>query len=283
MMSAMLGSIQRHWPEYLMEAVGLGLFMVSACAFATLLEYPHSPVRQALGDPRVRRVLMGLAMGATNVALIYSPWGKRSGAHFNPAVTLSFLRLGKVARWDAAFYVAAQFAGAVAGVMVAAAMLGPHLADPPVRYAITQPAGYGAGVAFLAEFIIAFLLMSAVLPLSNTARLARFTGLCAAALVATYISVEAPFSGMSLNPARSFAAALPARAWMLLWVYFTAPPLAMADSRGAVSPPTRRCQHLLRKTASSELTALHFLRAPAQSRRRVAACTRVRTPHASGG
>ena len=112
-----------HWPEYLMEEAGLGLFMVSAGLFGTLLEYPQSPVRLAIADPILRRVLMGLAMGLTAVGIIYSPWGKQSGAHINPAVTLTFWRLGKVAGGDAICYVLAQFGGAVVGVLEIGAVL----------------------------------------------------------------------------------------------------------------------------------------------------------------
>jgi aquaporin Z len=92
--------MRAHWPEYVSEAAGLGLFMVSACVFATALSHPASRLVQALPDPLVRRMLMGLAMGTTAVALIYSPWGRRSGAHLNPATTLTFWRLGKVATPD---------------------------------------------------------------------------------------------------------------------------------------------------------------------------------------
>src|SRR6516162_1427235 len=104
-------AVRGHWPEYLIEAAGLALFMISAGAFGTLLEYPQSPVRGMLPDPLVRRALMGMAMGATAIGLIYSRWGRQSGAHFNPAVTLAFTRLGKVAPWDGVFYVIAQFVG----------------------------------------------------------------------------------------------------------------------------------------------------------------------------
>jgi aquaporin Z len=97
-------ALRQHWPEYLMEAAGLGLFMISACVFAILLFHPASPVAGFRGGHLARRALMGLAMGTTAVALIYSPWGQRSGAHLNPAVTLTFLRLGKVRGWDAAFW-----------------------------------------------------------------------------------------------------------------------------------------------------------------------------------
>src|SRR5882724_4505286 len=99
-------ALRLHWPEYLMEAGELGLFMIAACFTVALLEHPASLVQQAIASPMVRRVLIGLAMGVTAISLIYSPWGKQSGAHFNPAVTLTFLRLRKIAFWDAVFYIA---------------------------------------------------------------------------------------------------------------------------------------------------------------------------------
>ena len=58
----MIKTLRQHWPEYLMEAAGLGFFMLSACTFGTLLEHPGSPVHRAIGDPFARRVVMGLAM-----------------------------------------------------------------------------------------------------------------------------------------------------------------------------------------------------------------------------
>jgi aquaporin Z len=66
-----------------------------------------------------------------------------------------------------------------------------------------------------------------VLAVSNTHRVAHLTGLFAGILVATYISLEAPLSGMSMNPARSFASAFPGQRWEHLWIYFTAPVLGM--------------------------------------------------------
>ncbi len=223
----MINALRQHWPEYLMEAAELGAFMVSACAFGVLLEHPASPVRQAIADGNLRRVLMGLAMGLTAVGIIYSPWGKQSGAHFNPSVTLTFWRLGKVKGTDALFYVLAQFIGGVLGVALMVALLPSALGDPAVNYVSTLPGRFGVGAAFGAEFIISCLLMSVVLRVSNTARLARYTGLFSGALAATYISLEAPISGMSMNPARTFGSAFGAQLWTALWLYFTAPPLGM--------------------------------------------------------
>lgn len=216
-----------HWREYLIEAGGLGAFMVSACAFATLLEHTGSPVHRWLFDPTLRRVLMGIAMGLTAMAIVYSPWGQRSGAHINPSLTVTFLRLGKVDPLDAMFYVFAQFSGAAAGMWISARLLGSALADPSVNYVVTLPGSHGIASAFAAEVAISFLLMTVVLWVSNVERLARFTGLFCGILVATYISFEAPISGMSMNPARTFASALSAAEWRALWVYFIAPPLGM--------------------------------------------------------
>ena len=216
-----------HWPEYAIEAALLAVFMISACGFTVLLEHQGSAVRLALPDPTLRRALMGIAMGGTAVGLLYSPWGMRSGAHFNPATTLTFLRLGKVARGDAAAYVAAQLAGGIAGVLVASLLLGEPLADPAINFAATLPGPRGTAVAFGAELMIAFVLMSVILRVSNHPTRARFTGLCAGALVALYITVEAPLSGMSMNPARTLGSAVFTRDWTALWIYFTAPPLGM--------------------------------------------------------
>jgi aquaporin Z len=221
-------ALASHWPEYFLEALGLGLFMVSACALTVLLEHPASPARQVIDDGLLRRLLIGIAMGLTAIALIYSPIGKRSGAHMNPAVTFTFWRLGKVQARDAVFYVLFQFAGGLAGVLLSAWGLGQMLvADFAVNYAVTAPGRSGLAVAFAAELAISCGLMLLVLFVSNRPALNRYTGLFAGALVATYITIEAPLSGMSMNPARSLASALPAQMWSDLWIYFLAPPLGM--------------------------------------------------------
>lgn len=216
-----------HVREALMEAFGLGAFMVSASLFATLLELPTSPVHAAIPDPFARRLVMGLAMGATAVAIITSPWGKRSGAHINPAVTLTFLRLGKVTREDAALYVPAQLLGGVAGMLVSLAILRGGLADPAVGYIATVPGPTGRGPAFAAEAAMSFLLMATVLVLSSHERRARFTPWAAGALVALFIAFEAPISGMSINPARTFGSAVVAGRWDAFWIYVAAPLVGM--------------------------------------------------------
>lgn len=215
-------ALREHWPEYLMEAWGLGVFMVSAGVFATLLWSPDSSISQMIGAEWGRRLVMGLAMGLTAVGIILSPWGRRSGAHLNPAVTLSFWRLGKVAGVDAAFYVVFQTMGGLAGVLVVWAVLGDAFAAAPVRFAVTVPGAAGAAVAFAAEAVMSGGLMLMVLVTSNHARLSRFTGIFAGMLLWLFIAVEAPYSGMSINPARTLASGVPARIHDGLWIYLSA-------------------------------------------------------------
>lgn len=231
----MSGAARLPWAEIAIEAFALGMFMVSACLFGALLEHPASPVRAAIGDPTARRALMGALMGLTAIGLIYSPWGRRSGAHMNPAVTLAFLRLGRIRAGVAAAYVTAQFAGGTLGVALCVALIGPWLADPGVRWVATVPGPAGPGVAFAAEFAISFVLLGTVLLLARTPRLERFAGLAAGALVGLWILIEAPLSGMSMNPARTFGSAVFARDWTAFWVYAVAPPVAMLGAALLVS------------------------------------------------
>ncbi len=219
-------ALRRHWPEYLIEASGLAKIMIVSVTIVTVLEVPLVPALGAL-DPFARRAIAGLAIAGTVVALVYSRWGRQSGAHFNPSVTLTFLLLGKVRPWGAAFYALAQVAGGLAGLQIARLLLGEVIARPPVRWIVTVPGHAGAGGAFAAELLCAFVLMSVVLALGGVPRLARLTGLAAGALIFCYILFEAPISGFSLNPARSFASALPAGVWMAFWIYLLAPPIGM--------------------------------------------------------
>jgi aquaporin Z len=220
-------TIADHWPEYISEAACLAMFMVSAAAFTTLLRHPLSPLSAWTAAPIVRRLPMGMAMGLTLMAIVYSPLGRRSGAHMNPALTLTFLRLGKIAALDATVYVIAQFVGGAAGIVIATAFLAGLPADPSVNFVATVPGPYGNWIAFAAEALISFGMMLLVLSVSNSTRLMRFTGACAGILVASYITVEAPLSGMSMNPARTLGPAMLAHTARSLWIYFTAPPLGM--------------------------------------------------------
>src|SRR5262249_49146245 len=246
-----------HWPEYLMEAGCLGLFMVSACSFSVLLQHPESSLRQEVSNPFLRRMLIRNSMGLTANAPIFLPSGEGAGARLHSSVTLSFFRLGKLEPWDALFYVLAQFIGGIVGVRLCAWFWGEAIAQEKVRYAVTLP-GNGTGTAFVAELLISFVMMTMVLNVSNSPHMARFTGVIAGALVATYITLESPLSGMSMSPARSFASAFSGRNWELVGGFLPRPAVRNAARGRGLLALVGQTRGLLREAAPRQRQALHI-------------------------
>jgi aquaporin Z len=206
-----------------MEFMEMGFYLFLTCVFATLFQHPASPVRHLIPNDAVRRACFGISIGATIVAIVSTPWGRQSGGHLNPAMTFEFYRLGKVKLCDAIFYGIAQFAGATAGVAVATSFL--LVRRVTLRFGTPQhsPEVYGAGVAFIAEVVIPFVLMLTVLFASNHSVVSRCTSYFVAALYAIFITLETALCGMSMNPARTFGSAFRGRYWHALWVYFLDP------------------------------------------------------------
>ncbi len=222
----MLTAIKSHWRDYLMEAAGLMTFMLGAGAFTTLFLYPGSAVQQALPSDLLRHAALGAGMGVVTFAIV-SAVGEKSGAHINPAVTWSFYRQGKIGGWDAIFYTLFQFIGAIIAPVLLLATIGKPFTDEKVKFATSQPGPQGATAAFAAEFVISFILMLAVLIALSSKRLEKLAPTIIGGLIAIYISVVGPISGMSMNPARSFGSALTAGQYDGLWIYFVAPVAAM--------------------------------------------------------
>ncbi|KUG09964.1 MIP/aquaporin family protein [Solirubrum puertoriconensis] len=218
-------ALRRHWPYYLAEAAGIAFFLSSASLFTVVLEHPASWVRQAFAEQHQLRLgIMGLLMGLVIVGIVYSPWGKRSGAHINPAVTVGFWHLGKISTADALWYVLAQCLGAVCAGQLMKLVLGELYAHPAVNHVVTHPppGPNGWWLAFSAEFVITFVLMLVLLLALHSERYKKYTGWLVGVLLALYIYFETPYSGMSLNPARSLGAAVAAGSYQGLWIYIVA-------------------------------------------------------------
>jgi aquaporin Z len=218
----MIEALKKNWKVYLIEGWALGTFMVSACLVVTLIEHPAFHFADLVPSPFWRRMCIGMAMGLTAVSLIYSGWGKKSGAHMNPSVTLANYQLDRISLPDAVWYILAQCLGSAVCVGLMKWLLYSYVSAPKVHYVITRPGMAGEGIAFLAEFFLAFLMFSTVLVVSNS-KLVRYTGYFAGVLVFLFIWLEAPLSGMSLNPARSLGSALAGNDWTGFWIYLTAP------------------------------------------------------------
>ncbi len=226
----MLRALRRHWPYYLVEAAGIAAFVMVSSATAVVFHHPNSAVARAFGPSEmVHRTGLALVVAALIMAMAYSPWGKRSGAHFNPAVTLGFWQLGHIRAADALWYVLFQFVGALAAGFAMFHLLQPWFGYPAVHYNLTRPieGDYGWAWALAAEVGISGVFMLVLLRALHSAQLKQWVGFLAGAMLALFIVFEAPVSGMSLNPARSTGTAAAAGLAPALWVYFAGPLAAM--------------------------------------------------------
>jgi len=223
-------SFRKNWTHYLREALGLGMFMISACFFSAMLFSPHSSWHSAIGSSGVRNILMGVAMGSTALFIFYSPLTAPSGSQINPAVSLSFLLIGKMCRYDVMFYIIFQFIGGTVAVFAMQSLVGEPLTNLPVNSAVTVPGKYGPVAALITELVIAFLTMAMALFTSHHEKLKKYTRLFAGCLVCTWVIVAGPISGFGMNPARSFASALPASTWTSFWIYAFMPLAGMLSA-----------------------------------------------------
>jgi aquaporin Z len=199
-----LQTLRRHWPEYAVEGGFLVVFLLAAGVVSAWLLNPSGPGAAALPDLAVRRLLAGLAVGLALMAMIYSPWGRRSGTHLNPAITLAYLRLGKIGRWDALFYLLAQVTGAAVAVLLlrsGALHLGPM--QPSLLSVSIGPANEWA--AFLTELVLSCTAMLLILFTSNHASWFRWTGVLYGLLVVAIVACAAPLSDFGMNLARLLA------------------------------------------------------------------------------
>jgi aquaporin Z len=218
----MKAAFKMNWRHYLQEALGLGLFMFSACFFSAMFFSEESSWKHAI-PPVMRTIGMGITMGLTALFIFYSPFTAPSGSQINPAVTLTFLSMGKMCRYDALFFALFQVIGGTVAVYIMQLIMGGILTDAPVNSAVTLPGRFGAVWAMITEFIIAFVTMMMVLFTSDNDKMKKFTRIFAGCLVCTWVIVAGPISGFGMNPARSLASALPANIWTAFWIYLFVP------------------------------------------------------------
>lgn len=209
------------WKLFAAEAAGTALLLAVGLSIVIIDFGAGSPMLRLLPDPAARRLLTGFLFGTTGAAIAVSPLGKESGAHINPVVTLAFWLMRRFKTRHALGYVAAQMAGAVLGSLplVAWGAMGRSIA-----FGATEPsATYGALAALLGETVTSFALIFGLFVFLRHARLKRFTPLLFPPLYAVMVALEAPLSGTSTNPARSFGPSLVAGAWNGWWVYWLGP------------------------------------------------------------
>jgi aquaporin Z len=214
-------------PElYLAEFIGTALLVLVGVSVVILMFGQGSPGLRLIPGEGLRLFLTGGLFGSVGALIAISPIGRISGAHINPAVTLAFWLEGRLAWRDAGLYILAQFAGSALGAV-------PLLAWGPmgrsVAFGATRPgADVPICVAMLGEMGVTFLLILAILTTAAHPRTRRFTPLVLPAVLSVLVWLEAPISGASANPARSFGPALVATVSMDPWIYIVGPSLGAA-------------------------------------------------------
>jgi aquaporin Z len=223
-------AFRKNKKHYLQEALGLALFMFPACFFSALIFSANGSWNHTIPGELLKNVVMGLIMGLTALFVFYSPWTAPSGSQINPAVTLAFLRVDKMCRYDAMFYVIFQLTGGTVAVFIMQALIGTALTDPPVSSAVTIPGKAGQWWALLTEFLISFITMTMVLFTSHHKKTKQYTRILSAILVCCWVVVASPLSGFGMNPARSFASAMASGIWKSFWIYVFIPIAGMISA-----------------------------------------------------
>ncbi len=211
-----------HWIPWGCEFLGTMILLGGGLSAVYLDFGPSSPVTAHLTSHGARLLLTGLLFAGTGSLVALSPLGRRSGAHLNPAVTLAFWTQHKVHPHDLAGYIIAQTLGALASVALLRLAWG-HDALA-LHLGATQPGnGFTALDATGLETAMTASLVLMIFLFTSNARTARWTPLGNWLLVAALVWQGAPYTGTSLNPARSLAPALLAPELAHLWVYITGP------------------------------------------------------------
>jgi MIP family channel proteins len=197
----------------------LGTFFLCFAGIAAIVS-TAAPINSGAG-------LVGIALAQGLVlSVAVNAFGGISGAHFNPAVTLGFLSTGRIGVPAAAAYIVTQLISATVAA-VACTLIFPTEAIDATRLGIPLPAGWAtSGVVLLAEFIMTFLLMTAIFGTAVDVRgpAVKIGGFGIGLTVASDILVGGAVTGASMNPARSFGPALVYGLWDWHWAYWIAPP-----------------------------------------------------------
>lgn len=192
-------------------------------AFALVFAGCGAIVANAENDGTLGAVGVSLTFGLIVMAMIYAT-GHLSGAHINPAVTVAFTLTRHFPAREAAAYIAAQLAGAIAGALTLAAVW----TDKPADLGATVPS-VGAGSALVYEIVLTAILMFVIVAVATDT---RAVGAAAAIAIGGAVGLDAlfggPVTGASMNPARSLGPALVSGEWTDFWLYVVGPVVGAA-------------------------------------------------------
>ncbi|NNG47126.1 MAG: aquaporin family protein, partial [Deltaproteobacteria bacterium] len=206
---------------YLSEFTGTFLFMLNGIS-AISLNFGTRVMQEAITSSSLRLLLTGVLFAGGATLIVYSPIGRISGSHLNPAISLSFFLEGKLKGLDLFMFSLMQIAGSIAAALISLLLWSESARA--VNVGMTLPgSGHSIFFVFFVEVFATFLLVSLVFFFLHRKTLTKFTGLAAGSLVAIIVFLTVPISGTGLNPARSIGPAVVALNFSYLWLYIAAP------------------------------------------------------------
>jgi aquaporin Z len=177
---------------------------------------------------------IALAFGLVIVAMAYSI-GNISGCHVNPAVSLAMLINGKLTPSDFVAYIISQFVGAVCGGFILYAIFGAQVSELGLGtngYGALSATNVSLAGAFIAEIVLTFVFVIAICGVTSRESFSNVAGIVIGLALTLVHLMGLPITGTSVNPARSFGAALVAmitnanngaQAFGQVWLFIVAP------------------------------------------------------------
>ncbi|MEU1415206.1 aquaporin [Streptomyces sp. NPDC046994] len=218
-------SLGRHnWRAWLSEFAATAILLLVMVTLFRHLFGAEGLLARAVPSQEGRLVVDAVVSGTAVALLIVSPFGRRSGGHMNPAVSLTFWLMGALPGRDAAAYAAAQLAGSLTGVAVGRLVWGAQTAHPAVGYAVIRASDHIPWAAvFASEAAATAVMLAAVTFVAARPRLASSLPAVAGSVIAALILLVGRWMGGSFNPARQFGPELFSHDLAWLWVFLIAP------------------------------------------------------------
>lgn len=207
------------------EFIGTAVLVIFACGAAV------AATTSAVGTLTLTQatLLIAVAFGLVIVAMAYSI-GNVSGCHINPAVSFGMWVAGRMPFKDMLMYWLAQFLGGIAGAGVLCALFGSNAALGQNGFGASMPIVVGWEGALAVEVILTFVFVIAILGVTSKPEYSSVAGLVIGFTLTLVHIFGIPFTGTSVNPARSFGPALLAGGAALeqVWVFIIAPLIGAA-------------------------------------------------------
>jgi aquaporin Z len=228
------------WHLYVSEMIGTALLVFVGLSIVIFMFGSGTPMAGVVPNESLRRLVTGFLFGTTGALIALSPVGKVSGAHINPAVSIGFSLMGKLRPSVALGYVIAQLIG---GLLGSIPLLAWGEMGKSIAFGATAPGpGYSTAAALLGEVVTTFVMVALLAVFLGFRQIRPFTPGLFPPLYAVMVCLEAPVSGTSTNPARSFGPAVVSGTWQAWWIYWVGPILGMLIAIIACSRLARRIE-----------------------------------------